>query len=62
MNRAFFIIGIPAIVTSFLWLAFGWGWRLAATVTGVELVVAILAVIYLLRRQKARPDGPEAGR
>jgi membrane protein implicated in regulation of membrane protease activity len=62
MNRAFFIIGIPAIVTSFLWLAFGWGWRLAATVTGVELVVAILAVIYLLRRQRARPDGPEAGR
>jgi len=62
MNRAFFIIGIPAIVTSFLWLAFGWGWRLAATVTGVEFVVAILAVIYLLRRQRARPDGPEAGR
>ncbi len=62
MNRAFFIIGIPAIVTSFLWLAFGWGWRLAAAVTGVELVVAILAVIYLLRRQGARPDGPEEGR
>lgn len=62
MNRAFFIIGIPAIITSFLWLAFGWGWRLAATVTGAELVVAIVAVIYLLRRQSARPDGPEAGR
>jgi membrane protein implicated in regulation of membrane protease activity len=62
MNRAFFIIGIPAIVTSFLWLAFGWGWRLAAAVTGVELAVAILAVIYLLRRQSTRPDGPEADR
>jgi len=62
MNRAFLIIGIPAIITSFLWLAFGWGWRLAATVTGVELVVAIVGVIYLLRRQSARPDGPEAGR
>ena len=62
MNRAFFIIGIPAVMTSFLWLAFGWGWRLAATVTGAELVVAIVAVIYLLRRQSARPDGPEAGR
>jgi len=61
MNRAFFIIGIPAIITSFLWLAFGWGWRLAATVTGVELIVAILAVIYLVRRQSARPDGPKAG-
>jgi membrane protein implicated in regulation of membrane protease activity len=62
MNRAFFIIGIPAIITSFLWLAFGWGWRLAAVVTGVELVVAIIAVVYLLRRQSARSNGPEAGR
>jgi membrane protein implicated in regulation of membrane protease activity len=62
MNRAFFIIGIPAIITSFLWLAFGWGWRLAAVVTGAELAVAIIAVIYLLRRQSARPNGPEAGR
>ncbi|HYL69082.1 MAG TPA: hypothetical protein VEX69_07945 [Candidatus Limnocylindria bacterium] len=62
MNRAFFIIGIPAIITSFLWLMFGWGWRLAAVVTGGELVVAIIGVIYLLRRQSARPDGPEAGR
>jgi membrane protein implicated in regulation of membrane protease activity len=61
MNRAFLLIGIPAIITSFLWLAFGWGWRLAAVVTGVELVVAILAVIYLLRRQSARPDGPGTG-
>jgi hypothetical protein len=62
MNRAFLLIGIPAVVTSFLWLAFGWGWRLAAAVTGVELVVAILGVTYLLRRQSARPNGPEAGR
>jgi membrane protein implicated in regulation of membrane protease activity len=62
MNRAFFIIGIPAVITSFLWLALGWGWRLAAAVTGVELAVAVVAVIYLLRRQSARPDGPEAGR
>jgi membrane protein implicated in regulation of membrane protease activity len=61
MNRAFLLIGIPAIVTSFLWLAFGWGWRLAAAVTGGELVVAILGVTYLLRRQSARPNGPEAG-
>jgi membrane protein implicated in regulation of membrane protease activity len=62
MNRAFFIIGIPAILTSFLWLAFGWGWKLAAAVTGAELVVAILGVAYLLRRQGTRPDGPDAGR
>jgi membrane protein implicated in regulation of membrane protease activity len=61
MNRAFYIIGIPAVITSFLWLAFGWGWRVAAVVTGAELVVAILGVVYLLRRQSARQGGPEAG-
>jgi membrane protein implicated in regulation of membrane protease activity len=62
MNRAFYIIGIPAVITSFLWLAFGWGWRVAAVVTGAELVVAILGVIYLLRRQSARQGGSQAGR
>jgi uncharacterized membrane protein len=62
MNRAYLIVGIPAFVTSFMWLAFGWGWRFAAVVTGVELVVVIAAVIYLLRRQAARPGNPEAGR
>ncbi|MGH9712738.1 MAG: hypothetical protein ACRD5M_05490 [Candidatus Acidiferrales bacterium] len=62
MNRAFYIIGIPAIITSFLWLLFGWGWRLAAIITGAEIVVATLGVIYLLRRQSARQGGPGAGR
>jgi membrane protein implicated in regulation of membrane protease activity len=62
MNRAFLIIGIPAFVTSFCWLAFGWGWRVATIVTGAELVVVIGAVIYILRRQSARSNGPEASR
>jgi membrane protein implicated in regulation of membrane protease activity len=62
MNRAFLIVGIPAFVTSFCWLALGWGWRVATVITGVELVVVIGAVIYLLRRQSARPNGPEASR
>ena len=62
MNRAFYIIGIPAVITSFLWLAFGWGWRVAAVVTGAELAVAILGVVYLLRRQNSRQGGPQAGR
>jgi membrane protein implicated in regulation of membrane protease activity len=62
MNRALLIVGIPAVVTSFLWLAFGWGWRLAAAVTGAELVVILAGVIYLQRRESARRGGPEASR
>lgn len=62
MNRAYLLIGIPAVLTSFLWLAFGWGWRLAAVVTGAELAVAFLGVIYLIRRQNARARGPETSR
>ena len=62
MTKAFLIIAVPAIITSFLWLAFGWGWRLATTVTGAELVVAIAGVIFLLRREKARNGGTEASR
>lgn len=62
MNRAFYIIAIPAFITSFCWLAFGWGWRFASIVTGIELVIAIAAVIYLLRRESAQKKGAEAGR
>lgn len=61
MNRAFLIIGIPAFVTSFCWLWFGWGLRRAVVVTGIELLVVIAAAIYLLRRQSARARSPEAG-
>lgn len=60
MNRAFLIIGIPAFIVSFCWLAFGWGWRVAAIVSGVELAVAVGAVVYLIRRENARPSGPES--
>jgi membrane protein implicated in regulation of membrane protease activity len=62
MNRAFLIVGIPAFVTSFCWLAFGWGWRVATIVTAAELVVVIGAVVYILRRQSARSNGSEASR
>jgi membrane protein implicated in regulation of membrane protease activity len=62
MNRAFLIIGIPAFVTSFCWLAFGWGWRVAAIVTGIELAAAVAGVIYLARRQQSRARSPEASR
>ena len=53
MNRAFLIVGIPGVVTSFCWLAFGWGWRVAIGVTAAEIVVITAFVIYILRRQRA---------
>ena len=55
MNRAYYIIFVPAIITSFLYLAVGWGLRVAVPVTLVELGAAIGAVIYL-RRRKVAPD------
>jgi membrane protein implicated in regulation of membrane protease activity len=51
MNRAFLIVGIPAVLTSFGWLAFVWGWRFAATVTAMEIVAITVFVVYVLRRQ-----------
>ncbi len=57
MNRAFLIIGIPAFVVSFCWLAFGWGLRVAIPVILGELAIVTGAVIYLRRRKT-----PTAGR
>jgi hypothetical protein len=62
MNRAFLIVGIPAVITSFCWLAFGWGWRVAVTVTGSEIIVITAFVIYILRRQNGRASAPESNR
>ncbi|HTS13053.1 MAG TPA: hypothetical protein VMH00_13115 [Candidatus Limnocylindrales bacterium] len=59
MNRAFLIVGIPGVVTSFCWLAFGWGWRLAVGVTAAELVAFTGVVIYVLRRQSQRASQTE---
>jgi hypothetical protein len=50
MNKAFLIIGIPAFILSFVWLAIGYGLRVAVPVILLELAVAIGAVIYLRRR------------
>jgi hypothetical protein len=55
VNRAFYIIGIPAVITSFMYLAVGWGLRVAVPVTLAEVAAAIGAVIYL-RRRKAAAD------
>jgi ABC-type Co2+ transport system permease subunit len=51
MNRAFLIIGIPALVVSFYWTAFGWGFRVAIPLALVELALAAGVVIYLRRRR-----------
>lgn len=61
MNRSFLIVGIPAVLTSFGWLAFVWGWRLATTVTAIEIVAITVFVVYVLRRQgqKNRPPQPQ---
>ena len=53
MNRAFYIIAVPAVATSFGWIWFGWGWRLAAMVTAAEIVVGTAAVVWLIRRENA---------
>jgi membrane protein implicated in regulation of membrane protease activity len=62
MNKAYLIVGIPAFITSFCWLAFGWGWRFAVIVTSIELIVVLAAVMYFLRRRHPRPGGPEGSR
>ena len=59
MNRAFYIIVVPAIATTFGWVTFGWGWRLAAIVTGAEVILVIGTVILLARRQNARKAEPK---
>lgn len=55
MNRAFLIVIIPAILTSFCWLAIEWGWGVAAAAAGAEIAAVAFGVRYQLRREKA-PD------
>jgi membrane protein implicated in regulation of membrane protease activity len=62
MNRAFLIIGAPAIATSVCWLTYGWGWQRAILVTGIELAAIVAAVVYLLRRENAGLVNPRARR
>lgn len=58
MNRAFLIVIIPAILTSFCWLAIEWGWGVSAAATGVEIAAVIFGVRYQIQREKT----PVAGR
>lgn len=53
MNRAFLIVIIPAILTSFCWLAIEWGWGVAGGITGGEILAVVIAVQYQIRRESA---------
>lgn len=67
MNKAFYIIAIPAFIVSFFWLYYDWGLTAAVVTIVLELAAAIGGVVYL-RRKAARarlnsqdaPAGPEA--
>jgi NADH:ubiquinone oxidoreductase subunit K len=61
MNRSFLIVGIPAVLTSFGWLTFVWGLRLAASVTAVEIAVIVAVVVYIFRRQNQRAKQTRTG-
>lgn len=61
MNRSFLIVGIPAVLTSFGWLAFTWGLRLAAGVTAIEIVLIVGFVVFVLRRQYRKNRARLAG-
>ncbi|MFZ0738962.1 MAG: hypothetical protein WCA98_00860 [Candidatus Acidiferrales bacterium] len=53
MNRALYIIAIPALITSVCWFTFAYGWRKAVPLTLLELAVFIGGVIYVRRKYKA---------
>jgi len=57
MNRAFIVIAVPALITSFCWLLYDWGLRVAIPVTLVELAIAAGVIIHVRRRERS-----EAGR
>lgn len=70
MNRAFYIIAVPAFIVSFLWMYYGWGLKFAVPVVGGELAAAIWGVIHLRRKaerlhenrtQASRADGRRIG-
>jgi hypothetical protein len=63
LNRAFYIIGIPAFIVSFLWIYYGYGLKVAVAVILAELIAAIGGVIYLRRKvAQSRPGGQAANR
>lgn len=58
VNRAFYIIAVPAFIVSFLWMYYGYGLKVAVPVIVGELAASIGGVIYLRRKAaQAGPDG-----
>ncbi len=56
MNKAFLIILVPAIAVSVAWLTVGWGTRVSAPV-GIAMVIVLLVCIFMiLRRQGQKPE------
>lgn len=53
MNRAFLIVLIPAILTSFCWLLIEWGWGVAAAATLAEIAAAAIGVRRQIQREKS---------
>lgn len=60
MNRAFYIVAIPAFIVSFLWMYYAWGLMVAAPVIVCEFAGAISGVIYLKKRQTHARSGEQA--
>jgi hypothetical protein len=52
MNKAFLVIWIPAIATSFYWLYEGYSLRAAILGTLAELAIAAGVILFLRRREK----------
>lgn len=50
MNRAFYIIAVPAFIVSFLWMYYAWGLQIAVPIVGTELAGTIGGLIYLRRK------------
>lgn len=57
MNRAFYIIAVPAFIVSFLWMYYAWGLKVAIPAIGGELAIAIGGIIHL-RRKAAQSEPP----
>lgn len=54
MNKAFYVIAIPAFIVSFCWLYFGWGMKIAVVVIVIELLGAVSGIVYLRRKSRAQ--------
>jgi hypothetical protein len=52
MNKALYIIAVPAVVVSAFWFWIGWGLLVAAAGTGLVMAAILAAIIFLERRMR----------